>query len=71
MPGMTGLQLARSIAAIDPSVPVILSTGYSDGVSDDALRGANVRALLRKPIETAALRSLVEAELAGGAPRTS
>ena len=70
MPGMTGLQLARSIAAIDPSVPVILSTGYSDGVSDDALRGANVRALLRKPIETAGLRSLVEAELAGGAPRT-
>ncbi|MCU0804830.1 MAG: PAS domain S-box protein [Burkholderiales bacterium] len=68
MPGMTGIQLARAIAAIDPALPVILSTGYSDGVSEDALRGANIRALLRKPIETAALRSLVEAELSAPKP---
>jgi PAS domain S-box-containing protein len=68
MPGMTGIQFARAIAAIDPALPVILSTGYSDGVSEDALRGANIRALLRKPIETAALRGLVEAELGGAQP---
>ena len=68
MPGMTGIQVARAIAAIDPALPVILSTGYSYGVSEDALRGANIRALLRKPIETAALRGLVEAELGGAKP---
>ena len=64
MPGMTGLQLARAIAGINPAVPVVLSTGYSEGVTDDALRGANVRALLRKPIETGALRDLLDGELA-------
>jgi CheY-like chemotaxis protein len=63
MPGMTGLQLAREIAAINPALPVILSTGYSEGVTDSALQDANIRAVLRKPIEPATLRALLEAEL--------
>jgi PAS domain S-box-containing protein len=30
MPGMTGMQLARQIAALHPRLPIILATGYSE-----------------------------------------
>mgnify|MGYP002777007084 FL=1 len=30
MPGMTGVELARQLAARDPALPVILATGYAE-----------------------------------------
>ena len=66
MPGMTGLEVARAIAAVDASVPIILVTGYAEGVTQERLAAANVSALVRKPIEPDPLRRLLEAQLARG-----
>jgi len=66
MPGMTGLEVARAIAAVDASVPIILVTGYAEGVTQERLAAANVSALVRKPIEPDPLRKLLEAQLARG-----
>jgi CheY-like chemotaxis protein len=66
MPRMTGLELARELTAIRPELPVILYTGYADGVMDAQVGAAGVRALLRKPVEPAQLLALLRACLAGG-----
>jgi CheY-like chemotaxis protein len=63
MPRMTGLELARELAAIRPGVPVILYTGFADGVSDAEIEAAGVRALVRKPVEPAQLLALLRAHL--------
>jgi PAS domain S-box-containing protein len=63
MPRMTGLELARELTAIRPELPVILYTGYSDGVGETDIRSAGVRALVRKPVEPAQLLALLRAYL--------
>jgi PAS domain S-box-containing protein len=65
MPRMTGLELARELAAIRPGLPVILYTGYADGVIDAQVEAAGVRALVRKPVEPAQLLALLRAHLPG------
>ncbi len=67
MPRVTGLQLARELLEIRPTVPVILYTGYADNLTEAQARAAGVRALIRKPVEPAALLALLQAHLPSGA----
>lgn len=65
MPRMTGLQLAAEIARRRPALPVVLYTGYAEGLPDDGVQVAGVRAVVRKPIDPAALRSVIAPLLRG------
>ena len=65
MPRMTGIELARELLAIRPELPVILYTGYADGVMDAQIDAAGVRAMMRKPVEPAQLLALLRAHLPG------
>jgi CheY-like chemotaxis protein len=67
MPRVTGLQLARELIEIRPTVPVILYTGYADDLTEAQAQAAGVRALIRKPVEPAALLALLKAHLPSGA----
>jgi PAS domain S-box-containing protein len=67
MPRITGLQLARELLEIRPTVPVILYTGYADSLTEAQAQAAGVRALIRKPVEPAALLALLKAHLPSGA----
>jgi PAS domain S-box-containing protein len=67
MPRITGLQLARELLEIRPTVPVILYTGYADDLTEAQAHAAGVRALIRKPVEPAALLALLKAHLPSGA----
>jgi CheY-like chemotaxis protein len=67
MPRVTGLQLARELLEIRPTVPVILYTGYADNLTEAQAHAAGVRALIRKPVEPAALLALLQAHLPSGA----
>ncbi len=63
MPGMDGAEVARQIAAIDPGLPVIFSTGHA---ALRALRGAageDVR-VLEKPFTLDELDTLLRERLA-------
>jgi CheY-like chemotaxis protein len=51
MPGMTGLELAKRLTAARPGMPVILYTGYGEGLTPALLEGAGVRRLLKKPLD--------------------
>jgi PAS domain S-box-containing protein len=59
MPGMTGLALARHARQQRPGLPVLLYTGNAFDIDDQELADSGVSRLLRKPIDTAALRPLL------------
>ena len=60
MPRMTGLELAGHLLKLRPDLPVLLYTGYSAEISEQIARDAGIRALVRKPVDPAALRELIE-----------
>jgi PAS domain S-box-containing protein len=64
MPRMTGLRLAQALHAVRPGLPVILYTGYAEGLARSELETAGIREVLRKPVEPGSL----EAALAGVLP---
>jgi CheY-like chemotaxis protein len=50
MPKMTGIDLAREINRIDPNMPIILCTGFSELIQPDQARAAGIREILFKPV---------------------
>jgi two-component system, cell cycle sensor histidine kinase and response regulator CckA len=50
MPGMTGDALARELMKIQPDIPVILCTGYSQLIDAEKAREKGIGALVMKPI---------------------
>jgi PAS domain S-box-containing protein len=63
MPGMSGLQLAKSLAALLPDPRIILYTGYSEPIHDDDCRDCEVIGILHKPIDHARLHALLRQHL--------
>ncbi len=59
MPDLTGIDLACAMLAYRPDIPIILSTGYSNLVDEDAARRAGVRRLLLKPVPAKVLSDIV------------
>jgi CheY-like chemotaxis protein len=55
MPEMTGDVLAAKIRKINPSIPMILCTGYSEKISSDKAKMIGINAFLRKPVANANL----------------
>jgi len=71
MPRMTGIQLSRALQAARIDVPVILYTGYGEGLAQADLQAAGVRALLRKPVDPVALEAALSRVLDGAAGYSS
>jgi len=67
MPGMTGLALAQRARQLRPGLPVLLYTGFGEGLDDTEVMRAGVRAVLRKPVDRTELRSALAAALAAAA----
>jgi signal transduction histidine kinase/CheY-like chemotaxis protein len=61
MPGMTGLELAGKLKQRRPTVPIILTTGYSDRI---AAAGSQGFPIVRKPYRMEALAVAVDEALA-------
>jgi FixJ family two-component response regulator len=67
MARQTGVELARELAARRAGLPIVLYSGYADAITEAQVQDAGIRALVRKPVEPAALRALVETLLPGAA----
>jgi PAS domain S-box-containing protein len=63
MPGMTGIELARALAALRPELPVVLYSGHVDRVTERESAGAGIRAMLDKPVEPDRLYGVLESFL--------
>jgi CheY-like chemotaxis protein len=68
MPRMNGLQLAQALRGARGELPVILYTGYGDGLDRAELEAAGIRTVLRKPVDPGALEAALRNAL-GGASR--
>jgi CheY-like chemotaxis protein len=49
MPGLTGGSLAGAILDARPSTPIILCTGFSEGLTEEQALAVGIRAFLWKP----------------------
>lgn len=50
MPRMTGDRLAEEVLAIRPHLPVVISTGYSEKLSEAKIAALGLRGLIMKPV---------------------
>ena len=62
MPGMDGIELARRIRTQWPQIRILLTSGYSHVLAQDAHHGFD---LLRKPYSSGELSAAIQAVLAG------
>ncbi len=60
MPDITGLDLARAMLRIRPTLPIILCTGYSTHVNEEVARKHGIRSFLYKPIIKDKLARLIK-----------
>lgn len=64
MPGMTGDSLARRLRKVRPDIPIILFTGFSSEISEEAARDAGIDEVVPKPVLasqlTTAIRRVLE-----------
>lgn len=51
MPRMTGLQLAAKVSALQPGLPIILCSGYSEAVTAEEAQRCGVRRFMAKPVD--------------------
>ena len=75
MPGMTGLELAEKIKAINPNVPIMICTGYSEHVTAENYHRMGLAGFVAKPFNTELLvkevgRVMGEARSAGAAEQS-
>jgi PAS domain S-box-containing protein len=60
MPQMTGLDLAREILQIRPDLPIILASGLGEQLSQEELKEAGIRELLKKPFRVETLAKTIK-----------
>jgi PAS domain S-box-containing protein len=59
MPNMTGDRLAREVIAIQPDVPVIVCTGFSEKISHEKAEAFGIKGILMKPIVKSEMAQMV------------
>jgi PAS domain S-box-containing protein len=59
MPLMTGTDLATEILKIEPQIPVILCTGFTERVTEKTIRDLGIMELAIKPLDTRQLAEVV------------
>jgi len=59
MPHMTGLDLAKNIKNLRSDIPIILSSGYSEQISREAMARCGIAALLMKPVSLRSMAGLI------------
>ena len=64
MPGMTGIDLAKKMLELRPTMPIILCTGYTEPLNDDSITRMGIRALLMKPTRREELLDTAERVMA-------
>ncbi len=63
MPNMTGDHLAREMLKIRPDIPIILTTGFSERISEEEAKKMGIRVFVMKPASLQALARAVQTAL--------
>jgi DNA-binding NtrC family response regulator len=65
MPEMTGDVLAAKALKLNPNIPVIICSGFSEGLNDKHAHTLGVKAYLQKPVNTTTLLTEIAKALYG------
>jgi signal transduction histidine kinase/CheY-like chemotaxis protein len=71
MPGMNGIQLAQKCRQINPDLPIVLYSGYSDNTIQKTCRDLKINKFLLKPVLPDTLELVVREILAAEKPALS
>ena len=52
MPDMTGIQFAEALLKIRPDIPIILYSGFAEGISLEIAKSKGIKDMLSKPLST-------------------
>ena len=64
MPDLTGDALARELRRIRPDIPIILTTGFSEVLTEEKAKEIGIRAILNKPVPSTELAQTIRSVLA-------
>ena len=65
MPGTSGLEMLPKVRTMRPEGPIIMITAYGDDSTRRKALEGGAEALLTKPIDFVALRSVIDSRVAG------
>jgi C4-dicarboxylate-specific signal transduction histidine kinase/ActR/RegA family two-component response regulator len=68
MPGLTGADIARSLLAERPDMPIIVATGFSESLSPELAREIGLADLIYKPILGVELATAIRRAIDSSAP---
>jgi PAS domain S-box-containing protein len=68
MPKMTGEVLAKRLMSIRPDIPIIISTGFSELMSEERAREIGIISLIMKPLSIRDLAKTIRSALDGHKP---
>lgn len=63
MPGLTGVQISKKMLTIDPSIPIVICTGYSEMISGQLDSQVNIKGILDKPVDVDKLLEILKTTL--------
>lgn len=59
MPHMTGVQFAKRLIALNPNIPVIICTGFSEGLTYEKAAAMGIKGFLMKPIVKSEMAQMI------------
>jgi CheY-like chemotaxis protein len=59
MPNMTGVELARELMSIQPDIPIILCTGFSETITPERAKAIGLKDFIMKPIITSQIATAI------------
>lgn len=66
MPKMTGMELSHKIISIKPDIPIILCSGFSETLTEQKVKEADIRKYVAKPIDIRKMAKNIRDALYGG-----
>jgi CheY-like chemotaxis protein len=63
MPRMTGLELAQELTRLQQNLPIILYSGYNEGLAKVEVEQSGVCAVISKPVDPQQLLALLKTHL--------
>ena len=63
MPTMCGDELAERVLSVNPAIPIIICTGFSDNLDEEDAKRIGIKAFLRKPVTERELTTCIRAVL--------
>ncbi len=67
LPDLRGDQFAKKVSTINPDIPIIICTGYSECISREEIDSLGIKGILEKPFKLFEMREMLQRILAEAA----